>query len=81
MDEFSDYFAVNYRISALFLLIPPKMSILKQIYWIVAVPHFFLICGSSFLEVGKLFMGGSGEFSSNILNLGISALHLCATNR
>uniref|UniRef100_R9PSL6 Odorant receptor n=1 Tax=Dendroctonus ponderosae TaxID=77166 RepID=R9PSL6_DENPD len=26
-------------------------------------------------------MGGSGEFSSNILNLGISALHLCATNR
>uniref|UniRef100_A0AAR5Q121 Odorant receptor n=1 Tax=Dendroctonus ponderosae TaxID=77166 RepID=A0AAR5Q121_DENPD len=76
-----DYFDLNYRISAFFLLIPPKISILKIIYCIVAVPHFFLICGSAFLEIGKLFMGGSGEFSSNILNLGISALHLCATNR
>lgn len=81
MSDSSDYFDLHYKISTWLLLIPPKKVTLKVIYWIVAIPHFTLACGAAFLEMSKLFVGGSGEFSANILNFGISSLHFTAVNR
>ncbi|KAL1501256.1 hypothetical protein ABEB36_006612 [Hypothenemus hampei] len=79
--EAPDYFDMHYQFSAPYLLIPPKNSILKTIFWVVAVPHFFLTCMTTFLEYTKLFVGGSGNFSADILNFGISTLHLMAVSR
>nr|QXE93221.1 odorant receptor 41 [Eucryptorrhynchus scrobiculatus] len=76
-----DYFYWHYKILKFFLIIPPKRWILKVPFWIISVPHLVLICLSAFLETTQLCLGGSGEFSSDILNLGISVLHFMGVNR
>lgn len=76
-----DYFDWHYKISAFFLLVPPKNRLLQVPYWMVTVPHMVLICLAAVLEAARLCLGGSGEFSSDILIFGIAVLHLMAVNR
>ncbi|XP_050299551.1 odorant receptor 2a-like [Anthonomus grandis grandis] len=74
------YFDWHYKISSYFLLIPPKNRF-RRLYWLIAIPHIFLICLSIFLEGAKLCLGGSGNFSLDILNLGVMSLHCMGGNR
>ncbi|XP_050299548.1 odorant receptor 2a-like [Anthonomus grandis grandis] len=77
----TDYFSCHYKIATYFLLIPPENKMLRIIYWIIAIPHLVLICLVGFLEAAKLLLGGSGDFSVDILTLGVVFLHWTGVNR
>ncbi|XP_030755055.1 putative odorant receptor 92a [Sitophilus oryzae] len=77
----SDFFAVHEKICKFFLLIPPKNPALRRVFWTMVSPHLFLIMCPPIMEFLQIVVGGTGNFSSDMLIFAVLMMHGMAVGR